>query len=354
MNRAFLLLLLAPIGCQSEPLLDGREHIVVTANLTIGPDGRSEPYRFRVFGDARSITVVARGTADRLYALASLVDAAGIERVQLDAATPLGDSMQRQFVDEQVAFMPGELVQTVRLGEFTHVFPYAPSQPFPPGMWEVRVACDRPGDRVEVSVDNTIDDGGRTVHVNLLTVTDGGNLAAAGEALAAASAILAQVGVVLIVDEQRSLVGTPFSKLDETFPTLPGPMSELAQLARLGRQQVTSTGLNVFVVDAFAAPLVRGASLGLPGHADPASYYFGVFVRNDPDPVRRARTMAHEIAHFLGLQHVENVSASRKIYPDAYDDTMTGAGNLMDAGDGTALSGGQAFALSRSPLLRTH
>ena len=62
-----------------------------------------------------------------------------------------------------------------------------------------------------------------------------------------------------------------------------------------------------------------------------------------------ARVTAHEVAHFLALQHVENRGISGAIYPDPLDDTTTGADNLME--DGTALTPGQAFALTRSALL---
>jgi hypothetical protein len=60
---------------------------------------------------------------------------------------------------------------------------------------------------------------------------------------------------------------------------------------------------------------------------------------------------AHEVAHFLALQHVQNRGISGKAYPDPLDDTTPGADNLME--DGTVLTPNQAFALSRSALLMT-
>ncbi len=342
-------------GCKEEPL--GAEVLSfppsnTRATLAVGADGRSEPFAFRVASRARSFTIVARGADDRLYALDALIDASGVDHVQADPTILPASIMQHQFADEEVGFMPGPLLQVVRLGEFVHVYPYAPGQSFPPGWWELRLACDRPGGTVDVMVDLPSEDAARTLHLNLFTISDDPMATAARDTLPAVAAILAQAKLSLVVDEERRLTGTAFSKLDEMFGTNPGPQSELAALAREGRKLVSSAGLDVFVVDSFSFPLVRGASLGLPGGPDPASYYFGVFVRNDPDPVKRARTMAHEISHFLALQHVENISSSGTVYRDPYDDTLTGQGNLMDTGDGTLLSAGQSFALTKSALLR--
>ncbi|MBA3499725.1 MAG: hypothetical protein H0T65_05105, partial [Deltaproteobacteria bacterium] len=76
---------------------------------------------------------------------------------------------------------------------------------------------------------------------------------------------------------------------------------------------------------------------------------FGVIVRTGANWISNARVVAHEAAHFLALQHVQNVGVSGMRYPDPIDDTTPGAGNLMESG--TQLTAGQAFALSRSALL---
>ena len=62
------------------------------------------------------------------------------------------------------------------------------------------------------------------------------------------------------------------------------------------------------------------------------------------------RVVAHEVCHFLGLQHVQNVGISGTVYPDPLDDTVSGEDNLMQFG--TALTAGQAFVLQKSPILR--
>jgi len=59
---------------------------------------------------------------------------------------------------------------------------------------------------------------------------------------------------------------------------------------------------------------------------------------------------AHEVCHFLALQHVENRGLSGTVYPDPLDDTSPGEGNLME--DGAILTPDQAWSLRRSALLQ--
>jgi hypothetical protein len=116
---------------------------------------------------------------------------------------------------------------------------------------------------------------------------------------------------------------------------------------RFGASKVTSSALKVFVVDALV-PGVLGLSLGVPGPPEPSSVYHGVIVRRAPDAAL-GRVLAHEVSHFLGLQHVENRGADGTTYPDPIPDTAPRKDNLME--DGVTLTAGQAFVLSRSPLL---
>jgi hypothetical protein len=74
-----------------------------------------------------------------------------------------------------------------------------------------------------------------------------------------------------------------------------------------------------------------------------------VIVRGGFPAIEMARIVAHEVAHFLALQHVQNRGISGMTYPDPLADTMPGVDNLMSSG--TVLTAGQSFALSRSPLL---
>ena len=99
-------------------------------------------------------------------------------------------------------------------------------------------------------------------------------------------------------------------------------------------------------------PRVGGLSLGVPGPPLSESYYYGVIVSSGADARSVARVIAHETAHFLGLQHVVNRRTSGKLHEDPIPDTVDEETNLM--GQGTELTPGQAFVLTRNPLLSTN
>jgi hypothetical protein len=107
--------------------------------------------------------------------------------------------------------------------------------------------------------------------------------------------------------------------------------------------------LDVFLVESLPFG-VAGLSLGTPGPPLPGSYYHGVVLERPANDAAMARVLAHEVSHFLALQHVENRSLWGEVFPDPLDDTDPSQDNLME--DGTAITPDQAFALSRSALLR--
>src|SRR5690606_30978700 len=91
----------------------------------------------------RSLTVVARGELEALYALAWL-EVGGVEHVQLPELADLGEAMRDQYVAEQVGAMPGALHQSIRLGMFTHVHPNRPGLELPAGPAVLRIATSDP------------------------------------------------------------------------------------------------------------------------------------------------------------------------------------------------------------------
>jgi hypothetical protein len=74
-------------------------------------------------------------------------------------------------------------------------------------------------------------------------------------------------------------------------------------------------------------------------------------VRRSTNDASLATVIAHEVSHFLALQHVTNVGVSGTVYSDPLDDTEPGQGNLMQ--NGSKLTADQGFAISRSALLQT-
>lgn len=357
--RLALIALVAALGCSAEEgtvVPPGADTGVADAAVvprtqsftaTIGADGFSEPIAFTVPPRARSITVVVSGQKDRLYALGAFRLADGVERTKLDPATAYGSAMRDAYVTEQTGAMPGELLQSIRLGTFTHVYPYAPGQAAVEGPATLRVVSDATSGEVTVRVYMPEDDGARTLHLNAFALSETVEMSKAPAFLAEAQTIFDQAEIRLVIDDAFTVRGSGLSSmLDFNEPQEP-PTGGAAAIAALGASKAKSAGLNVFVVDRLATG-VGGLSLGVPGPPERDSHYFGVILRNAPDS-ELARTFAHEICHFMALQHVVNKGLSGKLYPDPIDDTEPGTGNLMETGQ--KLTAGQIFALLRSPLL---
>jgi hypothetical protein len=109
--------------------------------------------------------------------------------------------------------------------------------------------------------------------------------------------------------------------------------------------------MNIYFVDSLPED-VYGLSLGTPGPPLSSSHYNGVILREVGSDDLTARVFAHEVAHFLGLQHLVDASLSGNRHFDPLPDTEVGQNNLMDR-MGNAPTKGQVFALSRSALLQT-
>lgn len=314
---------------------------------SIGGDGFSAPIDFTVPPGTRSITVVVSGAKDRLYALGAFRLGDGVERTKLDPATSYGSAMRDAYVTEQTGTMPGQLLQSIRLGTFTHVFPYAPAQVAVEGPASLRVVSDGTSGDVSVRIYMPEDDGARTLHLNAFALSETLEMSKSPAFLAATQKIFDQAEIRLVVDDAFTIKGSGLSSmLDFNEPQEP-PTGGAAAIAALGASKSTNSALNVFVVDRLTTG-VAGLSLGVPGPPERDSHYFGVIVRNTSD-AELARTLAHELCHFLALQHVVNKGVSGKVYPDPIDDTEPGTGNLME--NGTKLTAGQIFALTRSALL---
>ena len=320
----------------------------VDAQLTVGAGGFSEPLEFSVPDGTRSITVVVSGDPTAVYALGSFQTGEGQERVGIDLATAPGTAMRSSYDTEQIGQMPGGLFQTIRLGTFAHVYPYRPGQVVAPGQASLRIASDKPGP-VDVTVLMPEDDGGKTLHVNLIAVSETLTLSMSPSFLDELQGVFAQVGITLIVDNTLELRGTGLSAITESTEPQEAPASMSARLPALVASRFFNDALDIFIVDSLPSG-IGGLSLGTPGPPLRRGYYFGVIIRRSTNDAQLAIVIAHETSHFLALQHVTNVGISGVTYPDPLDDTQPGQGNLMQSG--SKLTPDQGFALSRSALLR--
>jgi hypothetical protein len=320
--------------------------IETTVTLT---GGLSAPLELVVPANTRSLTVVAVGDDHALYALGSLRTPDGVEHVTL-APGPPAMELQQQYYGDQVPVLPTGLYQTIRVGTFTHVYPYAPGQLLAPGPMSLRIASSAMSGQVAVTLLLPEDDGGRVLHLNALSLISVGAPPPATGWLAPLQTIFQQAGIRIVLDEVQSVTSAEFSNLGETPGTLPEPGDVYCRLALAGHGWVMSDALNVFIVESLPGA-IGGFTLGLPGPPVPSSYDFGVVVRAHADDAEAARAIGHEVAHFLNLHHVQDLGTfSGTAYPDPLDDTTPGQPNLMD-GTGTTLTAGQAFSLSKSPLL---
>lgn len=317
----------------------------VTLETQVEAGGRSPSVAFTVPDGTRSLTIVIEGADAGLYALAALTLADGVDRVALPAGDP-GAAMRASYRDEQIGHMAGDLYQSIRLGTFTHVYPYRPGQAAVAGAASLQVASDTAGP-VRVTVLMPADDGARVLPINVFVVSDTLADPATAAFTAELDRILGQAGITVRIAGVERLTGTTLERITESTEPQEAPASQSAMLPGLVASR-SIDGLDVFFVESLPAG-IGGLALGTPGPPLRGSYYFGVIVRGGLSAVQAARVVAHEGAHFLALQHVQNVGVSGAIYPDPLDDTTPGQGNLMESG--TALTADQSFALSRSALL---
>jgi hypothetical protein len=338
-----LLLIAATIACADpESSAPARE---VTFQVTVDASGLSEPATLRIPQNTRSITIIAEGDPDALLALGALALGDGDDLVQLPAGAP-GPAMQSSYEQEEIGQMPGLLFQSIRLGTYTHVYPYRPGQQVIAGTGSLRIASNRPGD-VRVTVLMPEDDGATVLPLDFYviseTLADPDASAFTGEL----ERLFAQAGITVRVNGIERITGTPYARITDFSEPQEKPSSQSAMLPGLVADRATD-GLSVFFVEGLPSG-VAGLSLGTPGPPLRTSYYYGVIVRGGFPAVEQARITAHELAHFLALQHVQNRGLSGQTYPDPLDDTTPGADNLMESG--TLLTPGQSFALTRSALL---
>ncbi len=329
----------APVAPDAAALRD----LLVEAALD--GNGLSTEVAFVVPSRTRSLTIVAEGDEAALLALGSLVLADGTDRVDLDLNRSWAAEMTASYHDEQIGQMPGSLYQSIRLGTFTQVYPNAPGQALPAGPASLRIASTATNGNVTVRLLLPDEDEARTLAVNLVAVSDQFSFSGRPPFVDVMQTIFDQAGIAVVVRESSVLADSGLERISTFSEPQEAPDSQAAELAGLGPQ---NGALNIFVVEGLPSG-VGGLSLGTPGPPVQDSSYFGVLLLHSTSDALLGRVMAHEVAHFLALQHVTNRGISGMSYADPLADTEPGQGNLME--NGTTLTPDQAYALSRSALL---
>jgi hypothetical protein len=336
------LVLVVWLGCGESAEPPPRE---VAFDVVVDDSGLSEEVSFGIPEGTRSINVVVEGATDALYALGVFGLGDGVDLVQLPAGPP-GPAMQMTYVQEQIGQMPGGLFQSIRLGTYTHVYPYRPDQVVIAGTGRLRIASNKPG-AVAVRIVMPEDTSASVLPLNFYVVSDTVAEPSTPAFVGELERVFAQAGITIRINGTERLAGTPYERITDFNEPQESPTSQSAMVPGLVADRTTD-GLDVFFVEGLPSG-VAGLSLGTPGPPLRGSYYFGVLIRGDFQAIELARVTAHEVAHFLALQHVQNRGISGRTYADPLDDTTPGVDNLME--DGTVLTTGQSFALSRSALL---
>lgn len=347
-NALFLVLgfVLLSLACGTGGDAPPERH--VEAELALDEFGNSEVFEFVIPEQTRSMTVIAEGAADQLLGISSLMLGDGEDLVNVDVDSPLGEEMRERYFVLQNGQMPGNLSQSIRLGTFSHVYPYAPGLDLVPGRAEIRMASTALAGTIKLRILMPEDDGATALHLNLIRVAASDPEYNSDELVEELDSLLGPAGIDVVVDEFVQVIDVERATISDFFEPQEMPTSQSAALALWGREQVASDALNVFIVDSLPFG-VGGLALGTPGPPDPESYYFGVLSRFNSNSAQLARVTAHELAHFLALQHVENRDLAGTVTADPIADTEPGQDNLME--QGRLLTPGQSFALARSALL---
>jgi hypothetical protein len=172
--------------------------------------------------------------------------------------------------------------------------------------------------------------------------------------------IFDQAEIQIVIDNAVALPDSPFSDLKNlAAPKLrpsgtPTDLEETphggpAKLALSGHQRLPlSRALNIYLVDSFGGHGIKALSSPVRRCQRVIILASSSSVRSDYDAM--ARLSAHEIAHFLGLDHPTRWSASDAIYHDGLVSSAEIVTNLM--GSGSELTAAQVNVMMRSPLLK--
>ena len=311
---------------------------MVEATLEVGADGSTEPLEFVVPPDTRSIGVTASAGASAVIGVAELTLADGSDRVGIESIPQV---LLESIADQHLRLLPGDVLQEASVGVHAFVYPNTPHEEaaLPAGDATLRLVSTGRAMDVVIVLPPVVDDLSLPVDVFVTDPTI--ELSESSPALATASDLFAQAGIEILWKTVTSLAVEEPTVSVESAVTVDGPMSEVVDAAA----GVGTEAIDVFVVSDLP---VSGLSPRIPGPTT-QSPLRAVLVESTQRPSDLGRVIAHELAHYLGLHHLELHTDDNRPVSDPIDDTEPGTNNLMAGG--TLLTAGQVDVLRRSPLL---
>jgi hypothetical protein len=308
--------------------------VVETRTVDVGHQS-SGPIGFTVPDDGVALSVLVRSTHPETLVQLEHLAVGGMERI--GGAADDVDRMAERHDDHEIIETPTGFVHEVQRHTYSFTYPFAPGWDLPPGPGSISMLVDRPDSlHVEIVV---LRAGDRLTLP--ITVFSPGKTLLSGPARQEVERILAAAGVEVRWGDGVLPSGTP-SRIDDIEDRTPA--SDVTRLATAVRA-VSSGGVNVVMLDHLPGGL-SGFATGVPGPHDGSGMAVAVAFRS---PTETARTVAHEVAHLLGLRHLEDRSASGVVVRNPIADTAADAYNLMQFGSN--LTVGQIEILLLSPLL---
>lgn len=326
-------------ACSTAPAQEAETSTVVAASVDVGSDRTAEVV-FDVPADAVAISILARSDSPTALIQLTELGFSGFTPLSL-AADPASDplaAMTRRFSDHEIIETPNGFVHEVQLGTYAFTYPFAPGWELPAGRASLSMLVSG-GSRAEIEV-RVIRPADRSVLG--VTYFEPGESRLSDEARMRVDDILGEAGIV-IEWSKGTLPDGSISVIEDVEDRAPGsPLGGLIDDVA----SLSNGGVNLVVVDGLPGG-VSGFSTGVPGPHDGTGLAVTVAFRSQTET---ARLVAHEIAHLLGLRHLEDRSANGLVVRNPILDTRADAYNLMQFG--THLTDGQIEILRLSPLLR--
>ena len=298
-------------------------------------DGVSATLSFEVPVGATVVSILARARSpETLIQLGSLT-VGGSEVTAVDPSE--GRDMSRRFTEHEIVESSPGFVHEVQQDSYAFTYPFAPGWDLPAGPASLSFLVAGASELdVEVLVL-----GGEARTVLPVTIFEPGESRLAQDARSRVEDIFDRASITVRWRTGVVPAGMP-SEIDDVEDRRPGSALHALFAAVAGR---SAGGANLFVVDSLPNGL-SGIASGVPGPHDGTGVAVTVTFRS---PAETARLVAHEVAHLLGLRHLEDRSSTGVVVRNPILDTYADAYNLMQFG--TNLTDGQIAVLRISPLL---